>query len=106
MEYYYDDDDSNESDYSSDTYEYPAPSINLPHFLCTNYKWNETVQKTDSMQSYINLIGKITNLNFPDEGKYVVMYFLTNDIVDKHKNLNPHWKLLKQHALFSKVDFI
>ena len=105
MEFHYYDDDSNDSENSLDIYDYPAPSsINLPQFLNTDYKWNTTVDNTDCMQSYVDLIGKITNLNFPDEDKVLVMYFLTNDIVQRHKHLNPHWKLLTMHALFSDIN--
>ena len=61
---------------------------------------------TNSMQLYVSLIGKITNLNFPDEEKVLVMYFITNDIVQKHKHWNPHWKLRNHHALFSGINIL
>ena len=103
----YDYEDSYDSENSLDTYDYPAPtSINLPHFLNTDYKWETTVTNTNSMQLYVSLIGKITNLNFPDGEKVLVMYFITNDIVQKHKHLNPHWKLLNHHALFSGINIL
>ena len=105
MDIYDYDEDSNDSEHSSDSYDYLAPTaINLPQFLNTDHKWETTVNNTDSMQSYVSLIGKITNLNFPDVDKVVVMYFITNDIVQRHKHLNPYWKLLNQHALFSKIN--
>ena len=95
-----------ESDYSLDGYEYYAPPLNLPRFLNSDYKWNKHVQETDSMQGYSNLIGRITNFNIPDYDKYYIMFFITQDIVQCHKHLNPHWKLLQQHALFSQDKII
>ena len=97
---------SDESDYSLDGYEYHAPPLILPQFLNSDYKWNKHVQETDSMQEYTNLIGRITNFNIPDYDKYYIMFFITQDIVQCHKHLNPHWKLLQQHALFSQDKII
>ena len=105
MDFHYSDEESNGSENSVDIYDYPAPTtINLAPFLNSNYKWETTVDNTDCMQSYVSLRGKITNLNFPDEDKVLVMYFITNDIVQRHKHLIPHWKLLNQHALFSRIN--
>ena len=97
---------SSSSENSEDFYEYFAPQINLPRFLNTDYKWNKTVIESDTMEKYCNLIGKITNLNFPDQDKYLVMYYITTDIVMCQKKLIPHWKLLQQHALFAHADIL
>ena len=95
---------SDDSDYSMDTYQYFKPDIILPAILNTDYKWNKNVEETNTMQKFRNLIGKITNLNIPDTDKFLIMYHITHDIITCHKNLNPHWKLLKQHALFTQID--
>ena len=97
-----------DSDYSSDEdcVIFPLPHCLLPTFLNTNFKWEQCVIKTKTIQQHCSLIGRITNLNMTHEDKMQIMLYITSDIVTKHRHLNPHWKLLQQHAYFSDYNLL
>ena len=98
-----------ESDDSSgdENYEFTAPTdIDLPNFLNTDYKWNECISQTESLQQYCSLIGKITNLSIHKEIKREIMLIITSDIIIKHKKFSPHWRLLQQHAFFQDINIL
>ena len=102
--------DNNETDSDSSSeeiFEFPIPNILcLPNFLNNNYKWNKCISETKTLQQYCSLIGKITNLNIRREIKQQIMVLITSDIVIKHRNFSPHWRLLQRHALFHQTAIL
>ena len=96
-------DDSSEGE----NYKFTAPTdIDLPNFLNTDYKWNECISQTESLQQYYSLIGKITNLSIHKEIKKEIMLIITSDIIIKHKDFSPHQRLLQQHAFFQDINIL
>ena len=99
--------DSDSSSSCEENFDFPLPeNIILPQFLNSDFKWNYYVSKTKTMQQYCSLIGRITNLNIRKNLKKQIMLLITSDIVVKHRNLSPHWKLLQQHAFFHDENIL
>ena len=96
-----------ESDESDDETDFTVPpNCELPHFLNNDYKWNECVKRTKTLQEYCSLIGQIMNQNIMKDDEIRIMFIITSDIVIRHRYLSPHWRLLQQHAYFCNHDIM